>query len=105
MSLSSTYPRSISCRISQISEDQIMRKLHNFRKGGNFGYFRSNFWANKNFPKRACCQLEVLINQQLHAKYEKNLMKQSWENYISMENEANLGICGPLYEQTRIFPN
>ena len=51
------------------------------------------------------CQFQLLINQQLHAKYEKNLMKQSWENYISMVNGAISGIFGPIYGQTRIFPN
>ena len=54
MSLSSSYQQSISCKIPKISNESILRKLHKYGKRGNFGYYRSNFWANKNFPKLAC---------------------------------------------------
>ena len=34
--------------------ESVLRKLHKYGKRGNFGYIRSNFWANKNFPKLVC---------------------------------------------------
>ena len=52
MSLSSSHQQSISFKISEVSNKSILRKLHKYGKQGNFGYFRSNFWANKNFLER-----------------------------------------------------
>ena len=40
-------------KILQVSNKSILRKLHKYGKRGNFGYFRSNFRANENFPKLA----------------------------------------------------
>ena len=51
------------------------------------------------------CHCQVLINNQFHVKYQKYLMNQFWENYISMENGAISGIFGPIFGQTRIFWN
>ena len=51
------------------------------------------------------CHCQVLINNQFHVKYQKYLMNQFWENYISMENRAISGIFGPIFGQTRVFPN
>ena len=51
------------------------------------------------------CHCQVLINNQFHVKYQKYLMNQLRENYISMENEAISGFISPIFGQTIIFPN
>ena len=70
------------------------------------GIFDPIFGQTRIFPNYSLlCQFEVLIDQQLHTKYQKNVMNQSREIYIAMENGAISGICGPIFGQKRIFPN
>ena len=45
----------------------------------------------------------VIINPQLHTKYQKNIMNQSPENYVSIKNGPVLGIFGPIWGQTKIL--
>ena len=72
MSLSSSHQQSISFKISEVSNKSILRKLHKYGKRGNFGYFRSNFWANKNFPKLACY---VSLNYLSTINFMQNIKK------------------------------
>ena len=71
---------------------------------GQFWVFSVQFSGKREFSQISLlCHFEVLINPQLHAKYQKNLMKQSWEKYKNMSNRAILGLFGPFSGQREFF--
>ena len=73
-------------------------------KTGQFWVFSVQFSGKREFSQISLlCHFEVLINPQLHAKYQKNLMKQSWEKYKNMSNRAILGLFGPFSGQQEFF--
>ena len=49
MSLSSSYQQSISCKISKISNESILRKLHKYGKRAILGIFDPIFGQSRIF--------------------------------------------------------
>ena len=73
-------------------------------KTGQFRVCLAKFLGKREFSQNSpLFHFEVLINPQLHAKYQKYIMNQSLENYISIKNGPVLGIFGPILSQTRIL--
>ena len=74
-------------------------------KTGQFRVCSAQFLGKREFSQTSpLCHFELIVNpQQLHAKYQKNIMNQSLENYISIKNGSILGIFGPILSETRIL--
>ena len=73
-------------------------------KTSQFRVCSAQFLGKREFSQTSpLFHFEVIINPQLHAKYQKNIMNQSLENYVSIKNEPVLGIFGPILGQTRIL--
>ena len=73
-------------------------------KTGQFRVFSVQFSSKQEFFLTSpLCHFEILINPQLHAKYQKNLMKQSLEKHKNISNRANLGLFGPFSGQREFF--
>ena len=73
-------------------------------KTGQFRVCSAQFLGKREFSQTSpLFHFEVIINPQLHAKYQKNLMKQSWEKYKNMSNRAILGLFGPFSGQREFF--
>ena len=74
------------------------------RKTGHFRVCSAQFLGKREFSQTSpLCHFELIINSQLHARYQKNIMNQSLENYVSIKNGSILGISGPILGQTRIL--
>ena len=77
-----TNQPSTSCKISKKSNEAILRKIQKYVKSGKFGPFWSIFGQTRIFLKNLVLfYFLVLAKPQLHAKFQKNLMSQSWENW------------------------
>ena len=73
-------------------------------KTGQFRVCSAQFLGKREFSQTSpLFHFEVIINPQLHPKYQKNLMNQSLENYVSIKNGPVLGIFGPILCQTTIL--
>ena len=103
MSVWSTYQPATSCKISKKCDESVLGKLHKYGKQGNFGYFWSNLPANKNFPKASLlCQFELLINPQLHVKYQKKSNEAILRKLIKHRKLVHFRSFWSIFE-TRIF--
>ena len=73
-------------------------------KTGQFRVCSAQFLGKREFFQISLLfHFELLINPQLHAKYQKYIMNQSLENYVSIKTGPVLGIFGPILSQTRIL--
>ena len=75
-------------------------KEPSIKKRANFGHFLSNFWANENFPKLACCvsfnYLSTLNYMQNFKKYrlanpEKTEGTEGWTNKLKIIEKTRWG--------------
>ena len=60
---------------------QSWEKYKNMSNRANLGLFGPFSGHQEFFQKIRLCYFLVLTNPQLHAKFQKNLMSQSWENW------------------------
>ena len=73
-------------------------------KTSQFRVCSAQFLGKQEFSQAtSLCHFELIVNAQLHAKYQKNIMNQSLENYVSIKNGSILGIFGPILGQMRIL--
>ena len=73
-------------------------------KTGQFRVCLAQFLGKREFSHTSQLRhFELIVNPQLHAKYQKNIMSQSLENYVSIKNGSILSIFGPILGQTRIL--
>ena len=74
-------------------------------KLGQFRAYSAQFLGKREFSKTSpLYHFELTINPQLHAKYQKNIMNQPLENYVSIKNGSILGIFGQIFWANENFP-